>query len=284
MAADEPKAQFRGELSTGDLDRIRRTCLYVATVLGDYADETVVIGGLVPSLLISSLPPGTEAHAGTKDLDLGLSLAVLDEEKYKAISARLRGAGFEPDVNKKGRPIRQRWRLALHAVTVDFLLPPPRPNARAGSIQSLEDDFAAVVIPGVQLAFTDGTVIRLAGMTIKNEKAEREVKVCGAGAFVVLKALAFDKRGERKDAYDLVYMLRNFGDGPRDVAKRLKNLRGAYETNRALEILVRDFLDVDHTGPIRAAEFFLGVDARDDRLQADAVAAVREFLAVVYKI
>lgn len=278
MAGDEPKAQFRGEISASDLDRIRRTCLYVATVLGDYADETVVVGGLVPSLLISAPPPGAEAHAGTKDLDLGLSLAVLDEEKYKAISARLRGAGFEPDVNRKGRPVRQRWRLAQNAVTVDFLLSPPRPGTRAGSIQSLEDDFAAVVIPGLHLAFADCAMVPLAGTTIRNEKAEREVKVCGAGAFVVLKALAFDKRGERKDAYDLIYMLRNFGAGPRDVAKRLEPLRDEHETKRALEMLARDFLDVDHTGPIRATEFSLGVGARDDRLQADAVAAVRDFL------
>ena len=32
--------------------------------------------------------------------------------------------------------------------------------------------------------------------------------MCGPGAFVVLKALAFRDRGEPKDAYDLVYVLR----------------------------------------------------------------------------
>jgi hypothetical protein len=34
----------------GQVDVVRTTCLYVATKLGDLADETVIVGGLVPSL------------------------------------------------------------------------------------------------------------------------------------------------------------------------------------------------------------------------------------------
>ncbi len=47
--------------------RTRATCLYVATLLGDFLDDLVVIGGLVPSLIIDqgSLPHGAEAHVGT---------------------------------------------------------------------------------------------------------------------------------------------------------------------------------------------------------------------------
>jgi predicted nucleotidyltransferase len=42
------------------------------------------------------------------------------------------------------------------------------------------------------------------------ERASREIWVCGPGAFVVLKALAFRTRGENKDAYDLYYVIRNY--------------------------------------------------------------------------
>jgi predicted nucleotidyltransferase len=278
MRADDSKAQFRGEITSSELEAIRATCLFVATILGDYAEETVVVGGLVPSLLISQPPLGAEHHAGTRDLDLGLSLAVLDDDKYKAISSRLRGAGFEPDVSDKGRLIRQRWRLTTYAVTVDFLLPPLKPNTRAGSVQSLEKDFAAVVIPGLQFAFVDYSTISLSGLTVKGERAERDIKVCGPGAFVVLKALAFSHRGERKDAYDLAYMIRNYGAGPVDVAERLKSIRHEYEVKKAIEVLKRDFSGVDHLGPIRATEFSIGISARDEQLQADIVTAVRKFL------
>ena len=278
MRTDDLKAQFLGEITSSELELIRATCLFVATILGDYAEETVVGGGLVPSLLISQPPLGAEQHAGTRDLDLGLSLAVLDDEKYKAISARLRGAGFEPDVNDKGRLMRQKWRLPKYAVTVDFLMPPLKPNTRSGSVQSLEKDFAAIVIPGLQLAFVDYSTISISGLTVKGERAERDIKVCGPGAFVVLKALAFSHRGERKDAYDPAYIIRNYGAGPVDVAQRLKLVQYEHEVKKAIDILKRDFSGVDHLGPIRATEFSLGINARDEQLQADIVTAVREFL------
>jgi hypothetical protein len=57
----------------GQLDRVRATCLYVATKLGDLVDEIVIVGGLVPSLLVDQrgLQSVEERHAGTMDLDVG---------------------------------------------------------------------------------------------------------------------------------------------------------------------------------------------------------------------
>ncbi len=42
------------------LDIVHRTCLYMATRLGDLLDEIVVVGGLVPYLLVDqeNLPSG----------------------------------------------------------------------------------------------------------------------------------------------------------------------------------------------------------------------------------
>jgi hypothetical protein len=58
------------------LTRVRATCLYVATKLGDLMDDLVVVGGLAPSLLIDQerLPKGSDVHVGTTDLDLGLTI------------------------------------------------------------------------------------------------------------------------------------------------------------------------------------------------------------------
>jgi hypothetical protein len=109
------------------VDRIRATCLYLATKLGDLSDDVVVIGGLVPSLLIAQdeLPAGGEAHVGTMDLDIGLTLAVLDEGRYRTLTERLRRVGFRADVNEQGNPTCQRWKIEnVEKVTVDFLIQP----------------------------------------------------------------------------------------------------------------------------------------------------------------
>lgn len=95
----------------------------------------------------------------------------------------------------------------------------------------------------------------------------------------MLKALAFDSRGENKDAYDLYYVMRHYGESLADVPARLHPLLEATETQRALEILARDFTDVEGVGPRRVAEFLTG--GPDNDLQADVVGLVRELLADV---
>jgi hypothetical protein len=225
--ADKPTtaAGYKSE----QVEIVRATCLYVATKLSDIMDELVVIGGLVPSLLIKQdeLPEGTEAHVGTMDLDVGLTLALLDEGRYKTLTERLRRAGFEQDVNDEGNPTRQRWKIErLEKVTVDFLIQPSLPDDRGGKLRDIEPDFAAVIAPGLHLAFQDREQVTLSGQTIMGEQATRKVWVSGPGAYVVLKSLAFRSRGENKDAYDLYYLVRNFGNSVNAIAARLKPLLG----------------------------------------------------------
>ncbi len=258
------------------VELVRATCLYAATKLGDLMDELVVVGGLVPSLLVdqAALPQGVEPHVGTMDLDVGLRLALLDRGRYRTLTERLRRAGFSPDQNELGRPTRQRWKIeGASKATVDFLIPPSREGDRGGMLRDIEKDFAAVIAPGLRLAFQDRRRVTLAAKTIFGEQASREVWVCGAGAYIVLKALAFASRGENKDAYDLYYVLRSYGSGPPDVVSLLRPLLGDADAAEALRVLRRDFLDHDGVGPRRAAEFLTGT--LDDTIQADMVGFVK---------
>jgi len=275
------KPSFAYEYSGEKAELVRQTCLYVATKLGDLLDELVVVGGLVPSLLIpeESLPGGEATHVGTMDLDLGLSLALLNADRYEELTARLRRAGFEPDLNEAGNPTFQRWKIepsGRFKVTVDFVIPPSLDQDEGGDIRHIEKDFAAVITPGLHLAFQDRRRVPLVGSTIQGEKAKREIWVCGPGAFVILKALAFGTRGENKDAYDLYYVMRNYGSGVDDVSKHLDPILHDQETQKALQMLRRDFSNPDGVGPRRVAEFLYAAPSED--LQADVAGFVRELL------
>ncbi len=121
------KPSTRNGYGIEQLAFVHRTCLYMATRLGDLLDDIVVVGGLVPYLLVDqqNLPPGLEPHAGTMDLDMGLALAILKGERYRELGRRLRDAGFEPEVNDQGNKRLQTWTVGTpHPVTVDFLIPP----------------------------------------------------------------------------------------------------------------------------------------------------------------
>lgn len=69
---------------------VRRTCLDMATRMGDLLEEIVVVGGLVPHLFVDqeNPPSGLEPHVGTMDLDIGLALAILNCERYRELGRR----------------------------------------------------------------------------------------------------------------------------------------------------------------------------------------------------
>jgi hypothetical protein len=118
----------------------------------------------------------------------------------------------------------------------------------------------------------------MAGRTPLGEKAERSVWVCGPGAYIALKTLAFGLRGENKDAYDLFYVIRNFRDGPSSVAAHVAPLRRLAVMGDALAILARDFTDPEALGPARVARFLY--DQPNAETQADVAGFVSQFLSL----
>ena len=274
--------------SEDDLIAVKRCCLYVATKIGDLLDDVVIVGGLVPPLLIQrdSQPDGPEllppliTPVGTKDLDLALAVSLLETKRYTELSDRLRNAGFSNDVNTSGNATLERWRLKEpHFVTVDFLIQPSREEDRGGGSRHLEGDFSAFITPGLHLAFCDRKKIEMRGHTIFDERAEREVWVCGAGAFIVLKALATRGRGENKDCYDLAHMLNYvmFDESSHDdLLSFLYDNRNDSHVQKALSIIKQDFTQQDEVGPMRAARFLRG--GPDDEIQADVVGLTARLL------
>lgn len=256
------------------LEWARSLCLELATILGGFLEEDVtIVGGLVPPLLIpeDELGEGVEPHPGTMDVDAALSIALLDESRYAALSERLRQAGFRPGRTEEGHVTRQTWVIPINGdeeMELEFLIGPPSEEAEPGTLQDLEGDFAAWIMPGMQLSFSDRERITMSGQTLRGEEVESTyIWVAGAGAFVVLKALAFGDRGFNKDAYDLYYVVRNYGQGIEDVAGRLIPLLSDPVAQEALDILRSRFRTAESIGPMRAAAFLGRED--DDELRAD---------------
>ncbi len=99
-----------------------------------------------------------------------------------------------------------------------------------------------------------------------------------SGAYIVIKALTFDQRHFNKDAYDLFYVLRNYGAGIQDVFACLAPLlKGSKDAQRALEILASDFADANGDGAIAVPLFLFGKP--DEELQADVAGFARALLA-----
>ena len=286
---DKPSAG--AEYREHDLALVRKACLYLATKIGDVMEDIVVVGGLVPSLIIDQSRtqegalsyPSFQRHIGTKDLDLALATAILDEERYRVLTERLRRANLVPDANSQDNLTRQRWRMVdSDSLTVDFLIQPIGEVDRGGVLHNIEPDFAAVVTPGLHLAFLDRRKVTVSGYTITGEWAQRDIWVCGPGAFLVLKAMAFRNRGENKDAYDLIYVLNTAMSDvslKAELVSFLSDHRMDADVQRALAFVREDFSGHDGLGPRRTAVFLSGEP--DDNIQADVIGIVTSLLNLV---
>jgi hypothetical protein len=273
------KPQTESGYAREDTELVVSATLTVATILGDLLDDLCVVGGLVPTLLID-VPAGAVAgdgHCGTNDLDVGLALAIFDDERYKEIAERLRRADFVHDT-RDGNPIVQRWRWGDLDVTIDFLIPPTEDAERGGQIKHLEGDFGAIIAPGLELAFDEREPVDLDGTTFEGDRARRSVPVCGPGAYTVLKSFALRLRRERKDAYDLDYVLARWSAGIGDIGGRLARHASSHEetVGAALGHLRDDYATIDHVGPRSCARFRETGD--EDAAAADAQGRVADLL------
>lgn len=282
--APDAKPRHHSGYSREETEQVEMVCLTVIGTLGAYVKDLCVVGGLVPTLLIDrQLDPDDtyeDRHPGTNDFDVGLSIALLDDKRYTEVSARLRAEGFGPDKNKAGNEVRQRWRLGDLTVTVDFLMAPPPGHEGDMRLHDLEPDLAALVTQGLDLAFDERVDVELDGLTVRGERLRRKVPVCGPGAFVLLKALAFADRMEPKDAFDLVYVLRRFPDAPTSIVEQLvlHAARNEAVVKSALGALAGDFEKAESIGPRRAAGFSAESEEDLDALAADAHGYVDDLL------
>jgi hypothetical protein len=51
------------------------------------------------------------------------------------------------------------------------MIPPSMPNDQGGKLRSIEKDLAAIIAPGLKLAFLDRRRVRIEGKTISGGKA-----------------------------------------------------------------------------------------------------------------
>lgn len=282
---DAPRPRRYADYATVDGSVLESACLYLAAVLADLMrTQLTIVGGYVPPLLIPQEElPEPQRHCGTMDLDVGLSIALLDNALYETVARRLRQSGFRPDVNPDGNRTRQRWCTpADHpAVTVDFLIPSIEPGQTGGSLQNLTGDFAALRMPGLQLVERDFAMVTLSGSMPDGTRISRKLRVCGAGAFAVLKARAIQNRDEPKDAFDLHYTLEHFAGGVPAVAEALRPLMDDDDATQAIAWLDTDYESVDSIGPVRVSMFLTG--GKNDVLQGEAWALVRELIRLLRK-
>jgi hypothetical protein len=291
------KPKHEGGYTAIHVELCERTLVTLLRGLGPWKNSVYLVGGLVPRFLIPptagelDLPP----HAGTTDVDLVLDLEMMATiEAYRRLEKNLQALGFERGTNDDGRAQHFSWRMPIGAgVTVVLDLLCDSDQSSGGQVIDLpgERRLSALSIPGAQLVVEDHVEVTLTvPMLHERGIASETIRVANIVPFITLKALAYDDRAEEKDAYDLIYCMMYFGNGPTDVAAAFKDriARWPDETllTKTIEILRSRFASDEHTpgarkdGPVSYSRFLTdpGQQELDARRRRDAAAVIELFL------
>ncbi len=272
--------------STTDTALAEQVLLTVWSRLGEFRQHLVLVGGLAPRYIVSqpsyAASTGVPSHCGTYDVDLAVSLAVADLHTYESIHHTLTETlGFEPGANERGREQRHSFSKTIgrNRVILDFLTAKYE-GPDDSLMHALEDKLSAIQVEGLGLALQDPLKVSIAGSLLDSGIYAADINVCRPVPFIVLKALALEGRGEPKDAYDLLYVLRYYKEGPESVASEVRpEERNQPSFQHAIAALKVHFGRPEQDGPAKYAAF----NPFEENAAILAYAAVQEFLTRLNK-
>ncbi|MCW3096337.1 MAG: hypothetical protein JWL77_1955 [Chthonomonadaceae bacterium] len=279
-----------------------RTLVTLLRGLGPWKQGIYIVGGLAPRYLIPRKEDAedTPTHIGTTDVDLVLNLALLGEvEAYRRLEKNLKALGFERGKNDEDAPQHFRWlKPAGQGITIVVDLLCDAPLSEGGQVAMLpgERRLSALKIPGAYLVIEDFIEVPVTAERLDDRGIATEtIRVVNIGAFLTLKCLAYEDRFEEKDAYDIVYCLTYYHEGPASVASAFSALMDKLPDDlllkRALDILQSRFgtgVVEGHRkdGPQSYARFLAdpGRTERDRLHRRNAATVVEDFLQRVKRL
>jgi hypothetical protein len=248
---------------------------------------------MAPKYLVGTVAPELPPHVGTTDLDVvvGVALESDEEAAYRTLQKNLHESGFapsrDPDTNTE---MTFRWERRVDDVNVALEFFCPVGDGRPGRLRrnpsaGVGSGVSAIRTRGAELAALDYVTIRLSGDTLDDGGVREnvEVKVANILPLLVLKSIALHERDKDKDAYDIIWTLNAYRDGPRSVADAAcqSPVVNELEVAAAVALLRSNFRTYEHAGPAKYARFEIA-DSRDsgerDRLRRYAHGTVATFL------
>jgi len=242
------------DYSEAEVEACSQVLLEVMTILGEFRDGVVVVGGNVPRLLIEN---PTAKHPGTLDIDLALDSGVISNDTYQTIVRALTSRGY---YQKEGGPPHQFHRDVQLAqgeeITVHVdLLSGEYGGTRARHRHQRIQDAVARKARGSDLVFHSAVEVLVTGCLPGGAENSVTLRVAEIGSFLVMKGMALWDRKSEKDAYDIYYCCRNYPGGLTALAESVGQLVSNRLAREGLGKIKRKFGTVDGIGPSWVADF-----------------------------
>lgn len=283
-----PKPKTADGYSSDHTNACEQVLVTLLGAFGTLKATIRLVGGLVPRYLTPEAPPNVPPHAGTSDVDVVLNLQVIAEGGgYASLAQQLAGRGFERFTEDNGWASAWRWQRRIsdrHVVLVEFLRgaieqkPFSTISIDGEEVSALAIEHAEITHDWFEEKRVTATLLDGKGIAIE------DVRYADLVAFIILKALAFDSRGEPKDAGDLIHVMQYAGPAQYisdQFLIKLQSGKHADALEAGLDALQRKFAEGNGvegyllTGPVLYGQFIYGNDEEtsEQRIRAQRYAA-----------
>lgn len=223
--------------------------LELMTILGEFRENIVIIGGNIPPLL---LPEVKQKYPGTLDIDVALDFKNIDDNTYKAIVELLKGRGYYQ--KDESQPYQYYRDVGEVTIEIDLLAGEYGGTGKSRRHQKVQDARARKA-RGCDLVFDSYAEVELKGKLPSGAENKVKVKVANIGPFLVTKGMALWTRMKEKDAFDIYFCIKNFPGGIEVLTEKIKPIVKNKIAREGLGKIKAKFDTVNSVGPNFVADF-----------------------------
>ncbi len=255
--------------------------LELMLALGSYREGFVLVGGWVPYLLLKAYQSQDLSfqHVGSKDVDIVVNPAIVDQKRYATIVELLEQRGYIPKEHTKYSFVKRvQTATGEEHIQVDFLGPEYGGTTKKHSHQVIQDDFLVRKARGADIVFEHALDMTIEGKLPNGGEGRTIIKIADIVGILTMKGIAMGSRYKEKDAYDLMSLLLYYKNGPLAVAEEIRPFQEHGLVKEALQAMREKFRSPESEGPTWTADFQEAQGEIRDQVKTQAYLQMQRFL------
>lgn len=246
------------------------------TILGEYRESIVLIGGWVPYFLIERKK---HEHVGSLDIDAAFNFNTISLETYNTILELLKNRGYregnQPFIFH--RIIKVETGIEV-TVEIDLLAGEYGGTSKSHRTQKIQD-VRARKARGCDLVFEHNFLSTVTAKMPDQATNRLTIKIADVVPFLVMKGMALWDRYKEKDVYDIYFTISNYPGGIQTLINIFKPVKSNRLVIEGLGKIKSKFIDIESPGPIWVVNFEEITDEEEKEImKRDVFERVNTFL------
>lgn len=236
----------------------------IMTILGNYKNNIVLIGGWVPYFILDK--KGKD-HVGSIDIDLALDFKNISENSYRSILELLGKRGYiqgsQPFIFYRNITTENGQN---YSIEIDLLSAEYGGTSKSHRTQKVQRLLNVRKARGCDLVFEYNIALPVKRVMPDGAENEVVIKVASVVPFLVMKGMAIWERMKEKDAYDIYYTVSHYPGGIDAIAEIFKPLRDNKLVKEGLGKILVKFKNINSIGPTWVINFLNIEDPTDKEI------------------